>query len=148
MSRVRQVPRQVEPEGLDEAVRVDSRRRDPTGCLPVVLALVAGGIIAAVTARSVRWYFVGLASIAGTAVMFLALSAFRVVGWTRQHPLLADLFKLRRRFVHDESAEFDILEASVAIVDQYLPPDESKPLLERLDAAKARVEKSIGASDG
>jgi len=132
---------------LDVVVHGVCRRHDPMGCLPVVLALATGAIVAGVTARSVRWYLAILLSFAGAAVMWLLLMFFRWASWSRHHPLLARMYKLQYTKGDGDDADDDQLMLGEAIVQHYLPPEQSEPLLARVDEAKQRVERLLGLED-
>ncbi len=116
------------------------------GCLPFVLGALTGGFVAAVTARSVRWYLVVLGSLVGGALTFVALVVFRVLSWERQHPLLKQMYKLKHLRLRDEDTDYEFLALGQAIVRTYLPPNESEPLLLRLDAAEERVKTCSGST--
>jgi hypothetical protein len=132
---------------LDVTVNGISRRHDPLGCLPFVLALITGVIVAGIAARSARWYLVVLLSFGGAVLTWIVLMVFRVVSWSRHHPLLAQMYKLLHDRA-DEDADFARVELSEAIVLKYLPPEQSEPLLERLEEAKERTAKLLGLEDG
>jgi hypothetical protein len=74
---------------FDEAVARICKQHRPLGCLPPVLAFVTGAIVGGVTARSIRWYWAALLALAGTIATWFSLSLFRLVSWSRNHPLLA-----------------------------------------------------------
>jgi hypothetical protein len=78
---------------------------------------------------------------------WLVLMVFRVVSWWRHHPLLAQMYKLQHGRA-DEDADFDRIELGEAIVDHYLPPEQSEPLLDRLEDAKERTARLLGLDDG
>ncbi|MGO9837047.1 MAG: hypothetical protein ACLP1X_22865 [Polyangiaceae bacterium] len=128
---------------LDTTVDRISRQHDPLGCLPFVLSLATGIVVAGIAARSVRWYLVVCVSLGGAAVTWLVLMVFRVTSWSRNHPLLAQMYKLQHGRA-DEDADFDRVELGEAIVDHYLPKEQSEPLLDRLEDAKERTAKLLG----
>jgi len=128
---------------LDVTVGRICKEHDPLGCMPFVLAAVTGAVIAAVTVRSVRWYFAILLPLGGAALTWIVLMAFRVVSWSRQHPLLGQMYKLQYG-KGDDDADFDRIALGEAIVRHYLPPNERDPLLARLKDAKTRTEKLLG----
>jgi hypothetical protein len=129
---------------IQQAVESICKRHDPAGCLPVVLGLATGAIVAGVSAHSLRWHFALLASLAGAVLMFVVLMWFRVGSWSRQHPLLARIYKLSYLRTRGHDDEDDLLELGKAIVARYLPEDESKPLLERIDDAMERTAALVG----
>lgn len=131
---------------LDMAVSSICTRHDPVGCLPFVLALSTGAIVAGVAARSARWYFAVLLSLGGAALMWIVLMIFRVVSWSRHHPLLAEMYKLQHLRRGNEDADFDLIELSEAIVRHYLP-EQSVPILASLADAKRRAAVSLGLDD-
>jgi hypothetical protein len=131
---------------LDENVRRVCKQHDPMGCLPFVLAVTTGSIIAGVMSRSVRWYFVALAAVAGTIGMWFGLSLFRLVSWSRNHPLLAQMERLRQSGRRDEPDD-ELLELGKAIVRKYLPEAESKTLLARLNGATERTATLLGLDE-
>ena len=77
------------------------------------------------------------------ALTWIVLMAFRVVSWSRQHPLLGQMYKLQYG-KGDDDADFDRIALGEAVVRHYLPPNERDPLLARLDDAKTRTEKLLG----
>lgn len=87
---------------LDDAVEAVCRRHDPLGCLSGVLGLVTGLIVAAVTLRSLRWYFVVSWSLSGAVLTWIVLHAVSVVSWMRHHPLLHEMYKVRHRWGDDD----------------------------------------------
>lgn len=132
---------------LDETVARICKQHDPGGCLPVVLALAMAAIVAAITARSVRWYFVVSMSLAGMIGTWFALSLFRIVSWSRRHPLLTRMDQLRQSRKRVAEVDEDRLELGKAIVREYLPEGESRPLLARLDDATERTAALLGFDD-
>jgi hypothetical protein len=128
---------------LDAVVDGVCKQHDPVGCLPFVLGVATAAIVAAVTASSVRWYFVVLSSIGGAALTWIGLMAFRVSSWARHHPLLFEMFKLNHR--GDDDADFGRVELGLAIVRHYLPPGEGEPLLVQVDVAKERAVRLLGS---
>jgi hypothetical protein len=134
-------------EQVDETVDRICEQHEPMGWLPVVLALVTGAIVAAVMARSVRWYVSVSCSLGGAAVMLIVLYVFRVLSWMRHHPLLALMFKLKHVDRHDEDADYHSLELAEAIVRRYLPPQQGEPLLARLEEAEHRTANLVGLDD-
>jgi hypothetical protein len=128
---------------LDATVGRICKEHDPLGCLPFVLAAVTGAVIAGVMARSVRLYFAILLPLGGAALTWIVLMVFRVVSWSRQHPLLGQMYRLQYG-KGDDDADFDRMALGEAIVRQYLPPNERDPLLAQLDNAKMRTEKLLG----
>jgi len=131
---------------LDEAVVGIDKRHSPLGCLPFVLALVTGVVIVGVTATSIRWYFSALLSFGGAAVMFAVLVVFRLVSWSRHHPLLARMYTLRHTR-REETGGDEFLELGEAIVRKYLPETESESLVARLEEASARTALLLGLDD-
>ena len=89
---------------------------------------------------------VGVALV-GAALTFVVLVVFRVLSWERQHPLLKQMYKLKHLRLRDKDTDYEFLALGQAIVRTYLPPNESEPLLLRLDAAEERV-KSVLGMDG
>jgi hypothetical protein len=132
---------------LDVAVDGICKRHDPLGCLPFLLALVTGVIVAWIAARSARWYLVVFLSFGGAALTWLVLMVFRVMSWSRHHPLLAQMYKLQHMGRDEEDADFDRIELGEAIVDHYLPEEQSEPLLHRLENAKERTARLLGLGD-
>lgn len=128
---------------LGVAVRGVCARHDPLGCLPFVLALSTAAIVAGVAARSARWYFAVLLSLGGAALMWIVLMIFRVVSWSRHHPLLAEMYKLQHLGRGNDDADFYRIELSEAIVRHYLP-EQGVPLLASLEGAKQRAARSLG----
>jgi DNA-directed RNA polymerase subunit RPC12/RpoP len=128
---------------LDVTVGRICKEHDPLGCLPFVLAAATGAVIGAVTVRSVRWNFAILLPLGGAALTWIVLMVFRVVSWSRQHPLLGQMYKIQYG-KGDDDADFDRIALGEAIVRHYLPPNERDPLLARLDDAKTRTEKLLG----
>gem|GEM_PF-3156009 len=133
-------------ELLDVAVRGICKQHHPMGCLPPVLALATGAIVAGVTARTVRWYFAVVLSFVGGALIFVVLMVFRIVSWSRHHPLLAAMYMLQH-IRGDEDADFDRIELSEAIVRHYLPEAQGAPLLARLETTKQRAARLLGLDD-
>lgn len=131
---------------LDAAVRGVCKLHDPLGCLPFVLALSTGAIVAGVTVRSVRWYFALPLSFGGAVLIFLVLMAYRVASWSRHHPLLAEMYKLQH-IRADEDADFDRIELSEVIVRRYLPEEQGEPLLARLKDTRQRTARLLGLDD-
>ena len=132
-------------KAMDVAVERVLKQHDPLGCLPFALALATGVIAAAVAVRSMRWYLAALVSVGAAAAMSVVLMIFRIVSFSRQHPLLAEMFKLQHSRA-DEDAEFNRIELGEAIVHRYLPPEQGEPLLERLEDAKVRTAMLLGLS--
>ncbi len=130
---------------MDVAVARVCKLHDPLGCLPFALALATGAIVAAVSARSLRWYLALFLSFGAAAGMSVVLMIFRIVSFSRHHPLLAQMYKLQHSRA-DEDADFNRIELSEAIVHHYLPPEQGQPLLERLEDAKLRTETVLGLS--
>jgi hypothetical protein len=130
-------------EQLDEAAsRVESAaseiydRNSPFGCLPFLLALGTGAIVGAVTARTLRWYWAGALALAGTATTLFLLLFVRTRSWTREHPLLAEMSLTSRFGLRHGSSREDFVGLSSAIVMHYLPDDQSRELLDTLQAAE------------
>jgi hypothetical protein len=132
---------------LDDAVAGVCRRHDPLGCLSGVLAGITGLVVAGVTMRSLRWYFVVSWSLSGAVLTWIVLHAFSVVSWMRSHPLLYEMWKVRHRS-GDDDADLDPMALSEAIVIHYLAPDESAPLVARVEAARHRTEVVLGINEG
>jgi hypothetical protein len=116
---------------LDVTVDGIRRQHDPIGWLPFVLALVTGAIVTGITARSARWSLVVLLSFGGAVLTWIVLMVFRVVSWSRHHPLLGQMYKLQH-MSRDEDAGFDRIELGETIVQEYLLPEQSEPLLDRI----------------
>jgi len=131
---------------LDLAVGQVCKRHEPLGCLPLVLAMATGAIVAALTTRSVRWYFAVVLSFGGVAVAWVVLMLFLATSWSRQHPLLARMHRLKQARRNDE-ADGEFLDLGEAIVRHYLPPNESASLLVRLEDAKKRAARLLGIVD-
>lgn len=132
---------------LDVAVQEVIKRHDPTGCLPVALAVLTAAIVAGVALRSVRWYFAVLLSIGGGAVTFLVLLVFRLLSWSKHHPLLAKMYRLR----HDGqelTTNDEFVELSEAIVEHYLAPEQSASILARLEETRTRTAILLGLDKG
>jgi hypothetical protein len=79
--------------------------------------------------------------------MWLVLLFFRVLSWSRHHPLLAEMYQLRGTTPDNEDAEYDRLMLGEAIVRCYLPPEQSDPLLARMETAKLRAARLLGLDD-
>lgn len=132
---------------LDRAVRELARRHEPLGCLPALLALMTGAIIAGVTARSLRWHLVAVLSVAGTVVMWAMLTMFRVHAWLRDPPLLSDLMDLQRASRNVKDMDLERLILNEAIAQSYLPPAQGGPLLARLRNSRKRALELLGIDD-
>jgi len=113
---------------LDAAADGIYMRHHPVNWLSFVLAFLSGGIVAGVLAQSVSWYVADLGSFAAVSVTWVSLMLFRVATWSREHPLLAAMHRLR----YGDEADVTPLERAAlneAIVKHYLPPHERERLL-------------------
>jgi hypothetical protein len=132
---------------LDEAVVRIDRQHSPLGCLPLMLAGATGAIVAGVSATSIRWYFSALLSLGGAGLTLLTLMVVRVGSWSRHHPLLDRMYKLRHARQAGDDADDELLELGEAIVRKYLPEVESELLLARLEEARERTALLLGLDD-
>jgi len=114
-------------------------RNSPFGCLPFTLALGTGGIVGAVTARTLRWYWAGALALAGAATMLFVLMFVRTRNWYKDHPLLVELSLTNRLGLRQGSSREDLIGLSAAIVVHYLPDERSRELLDTLQAAELQA---------
>jgi hypothetical protein len=118
-------------EPLDAAVDAIYRRHRPLGWPPFVLAAATGMTLAAFVVQSKPWYVADACSLAASAVAWFAATLFWLTRWSRVHPLLAELHRLRYGGARD-GAGVEPAGLSEAIVRHYLPPAEHERLVGRV----------------